>query len=237
MNLCTRYFLSEYEVLMRVLPAFILGIAVIGALLLAGCIDSSSPTPNPNISATELRVHYDAPVHADYGTGDCYYQKDIPGQTSIPFSSLNCHMNHASFGKTINDTGTGVLRADLVRDGQVIKTYSTETSGVSFTKIDEFLVRSVQEPGLVQDTPITAKITTDGAWDGQLYDKYGSQNEHRSGSANLTLYQPVLPVEACVSTSLPSASASLVVELYSGEKLVKRSDARDTNGENCVTFP
>ena len=192
--------------------------AVIGAILCAGCLNTPESTMKPDVTTTEVRVQYDRPIHANYGTGDCF-------------------MHHASFGKLANDTQPGVLRADLVRDGQIIKSYSTETAFVSFEKVDEFLVRSANESGLVQNVPITAKIVTDGEYDGQITDKYGGQYERRSGPVTLTLTQPVLPVEACATNRGDSASATLAVELYQGEKLLKRSGVKDAKGQICVTFP
>ena len=74
-------------------------------------------------------------------------------------------MVYASFGKVRNDTGTSVLTANLVRDGQIIKSYSTTTSAVRFEKIPEFLVRSSQEPNLVQRHSADGK---DHCWRGMV---------------------------------------------------------------------
>ena len=211
--------------------------AVIGAILCAGCLNTPESTMKPDVTTTEVRVQYDRPIHANYGTGDCFIREDIAGQQVIHLRSGHCLMHHASFGKLANDTQPGVLRADLVRDGQIIKSYSTETAFVSFEKVDEFLVRSANESGLVQNVPITAKIVTDGEYDGQITDKYGGQYERRSGPVTLTLTQPVLPVEACATNRGDSASATLAVELYQGEKLLKRSGVKDAKGQICVTFP
>ncbi len=109
-------------------------------------------------------------------------------------------MDYANFGRIANDTGTSVLIVDLIREGQVVKSYSSNTSGVGFDKIPEFLVRSAKEPNLMQGTPLTAKIIVDGEWTGWFEDAYGTQYEQGSGPASLTLLQPVLPVKACVNS-------------------------------------
>jgi hypothetical protein len=194
-------------------------------------------TPNPDVSATELRVLYNAPVFVRYGTGDCFAGHEIPARETLRFASIRCHMNYAYFNKSLNDTSNEILKVDLVRDGQVIKSYSTGNSSVRFSKIDEFLSRSVSEPGLVQDLPITAKILTDGAWSGWVDDKYGGQSASGTGSATLTLVQPVLPAEACFRTRDNSTPAVLAVELYQGEKLLNRSDRINSWGMTCAKFP
>ena len=153
------------------------------------------------------------------------------------FKEVNCRMDYASFGKTANDTGRSVLTADLIQDGQVIKSYSTRTSSVGFSKIPEFLVRSVKEPDLVQGTPLTATVIADGEWNGWVGDAYGTQYESGSGPATMTLVQPVLPVKACVNNKGGSAGIPPVVGIYRGGTFLKRSDARDEYGDYCVFYP
>ena len=186
----------------------------------------------PNDKTAEMRVLYNGSVSAYYGTGDCFLRKNITGPTVIRFASFGCHMSYASFSK--NDTQPGELRLDLVRDGRVAKSLSTDTGGVYFRDVDEFLQRVSQEPGLVQDTPVTVRILTDGEWSGSIDDKYGFQSERGSGPATLTLTQPVLPVEACVRNLKNSPSVPITIEMYAGNVLLKRSDTKDADGQNCV---
>jgi TM2 domain-containing membrane protein YozV len=192
----------------------------------------------PNDKTAEMRVQYNGSVFANYGTGDCFFRKDIPGQKVIRFDTFGCHMSYASFTK--NDTQPGELRVDLVRDGRVVKSYSTAMGNstamgsVYFRNVDEFLQQVSKDPGLVRETPVTVRVLTDGEWSGSIDDKYGTQSAHGSGPATLTLTQPVLPVEACVRNPKNSLPDPITVEIYAGDVLLKRSDTKNTNGENCV---
>jgi hypothetical protein len=146
-------------------------------------------------------------------------------------------MNYAYFNKSSNDTGNEVLQADLIRDGKVIKSYSTVNGSVGFDKINEFLAQSAKDPGLLQSVPVTVKIVTEGEWGGTIDDKYGGLYETRTGPATLTLNQPVLPVKACIRNYGDLSPSDLAVELYQGGKLLNRSDLRSASGETCVTYP
>lgn len=106
--------------------------------------------------------------------------------------------------------------------------------GVYFRNVDEFLQRVSDEPGLVQETPVIVRILTDGEWSGWIDDKYGTQSERGRGPATLTLTQPVLPVEACVRNLINSPSVPITIEMYAGNVLLKRSDVKDADGQNCV---
>ena len=219
---------------MRFSPTPLLWVVVIGTLLCAGC---TSNLTAPDVSTTELRVHSDAPVYVQYGTGDCFAKKEIPGNMVLRFASIRCTVNYAYFNKTSNNTGNEVLQVDLVRDGKVIKSYSTVNGSVGFYKIDEFLAESVKDPGLAQAVPVTVKIVTEGEWGGDIGDKYGGLYETRTGPATLTLNQPVLPVKGCIRNTGDSSPSALAVELYRGETLLNRSDTRSASGETCVTYP
>ncbi len=222
---------------MRPLPLILLCIVLTGAVLCSACISRPDPVYKPDVSTTELKVSYTGPVHAKYGTYDCIFNQEIMAPTEVRFKEMNCRMDYARFGKTVNDTGRSVLTADLIRDGQVIKSYSSSTSSAGFTRIPEFLVRSVKEPDLVQGTPLTAKIIADGEWNGWFGDAFGKQYESGSGPASLTLVQPVLPVNACVNSKGVSAGTPPVVEIYRDGTFLKRSDAKDEYGDYCVTYP
>jgi hypothetical protein len=219
---------------MRNYPPFLLWAAVIGTILCAGCTGNLTA---PDVSTTELQIHAGAPVYVQYGTGDCFARKEMPGDTVLRFASIRCTMNYAYFNKTSNDTGNEVLQVDLVRDGKVIKSYSTVNGSVGFDKINEFLAQSAKDPGLVRDVPVMVKIVTEGEWGGTIDDKYGGLYETRTGPATLTLNQPVLPVKACFSTPGDSVPSALAVELYQGETLLNRSDVRSASGDTCVTYP
>ena len=130
-----------------------------------------------------------------------------------------------------------MLTVDLIREGQVIKGYSSNTSGVGFDKIPEFLVRSAKEPDLMQGTPLTAKIILDGEWTGWFGDAFGTQYEQGSGPASLTLLHPVLPVEACVNSKGGTAGTPAVVEIYRGETFLKRSGSKNDYTDYCVACP
>lgn len=194
-------------------------------------------SPHPDVSDTELRVHYDAPVFAHYGSVDCLGMNEISAYHVFRLAHMGCQMNYAYFNKSLNDTSNKVLRADLVRHEQVIKSYSTEASSIGFNDIDEFLVQSAREPGLVLDVPITVKILSDDEWGGRIDDKYGGQSEWGNGPATRTLVKPVLPVEACFRNSGDSASAALALELYQGEKLLNRTNFKDKWDSTCVIYP
>ncbi len=195
-------------------------------------------SPHPDVSDTELRVLYDAPVYAHYGSVECLGMKEIPANDVFRFASMRgCQMNYAYFNKSLNDTSNKVLRADLVRHGQIIKSYSTEASSIGFNDIDEFLVQSAREPGLVLDVPITVKVLSDDEWGGRIDDKYGGQSEWGNGPATRTLVKPVLPVEACFRNSNDSASSALALELYQGEKLLNRTNFKNEWGRTCVIYP
>jgi hypothetical protein len=215
---------------------FVLSAVLIIAIISAGCVNPATRMPKSDVSATELRVHYNDTVYARYGSGDCQFKGEIPGGKVIPFSSA-CLMDFAYFNVTRNEMPMGTFTVDLVREGKIIRSYSTEGSSVSFSHIDEFLARSEAEPGLVQAVPVTVKIVTDGTWAGWITDAYGSLYEERTGPATLTLNQPVPPVSACIRTTGGTATASLSVELYQGGTLLNRSEIRDAVGETCVTYP
>ncbi len=186
----------------------------------------------PNDKTAEMRLVYNGSVYANYGTGDCFLRKNITGPTVIRFANFGCHMSYASFSK--NDTQPGELRLELVRDGRLVKSLSTATGGLYFRNVDEFLQRVSDEPGLVQETPVTVRILTDGEWSGSIDDKYGSQSDRGIGPATLTLTQPVLPVEACVRNLKNSPPVPITIEMYAGNVLLKRSDVKDADGQNCV---
>lgn len=186
----------------------------------------------PNDKTAEMQLHYNGSVYAHYGTGDCFLRKNITGPTVIRFANFGCHMSYASFSK--NDTQPGELRLDLVRDGQLVKSLSTSTGGVYFRNVDEFLQRVSDEPGLVQETPVTVRILTDEEWSGSIDDKYGTQSDRGIGPATLTFTQPVFPVEACVRNLKNSPSVPITIEMYAGNVLLKSSNAKDADGQNCV---
>lgn len=218
----------------------IISTIVIGVVLCSGCFSSPDPVYKPDVSTTKLKIDYTGPVTTDYGTYDCFRRTDIMAPKEIPFKGFNCRMDYASFGKPGNDTQTAILKMDLVHNGQVIKSYSSSTSSIRFNKIPEFLVRSSQEPGLVLDTPVTAKIIVDGQWSGWLADAFGTQYERGTGPASLTLVQPVSPVEACVESKAGAGvTPPPVVELYRGNTFLKRSgDTKNTiYNMYCVTYP
>ena len=222
---------------MRFLRFILLCAIVIGTLMCSACISPPDPVYKPDVSTTGLMVHYTGPVHAKYGTYDCIFNNEVMAPAEIRFNGINCRMDYAYFGKTANDTGSSVLIVDLIRDGQVIKNYSTSTSSIGFDKIPEFLVRSTKEPDLMQDTPLTAKIIADGEWNGWFKDTFGTQSEYGSGPASMTLLQPALPVEACVNSKGGSAGTPPFVEIYRGGTFLKRSDAKNDYGYYCVTYP
>jgi hypothetical protein len=224
---------------MRYIPLLIFCAVVIGAVLCSGCINTPDPVYQPDVTTTEMRVHYDRPLRADYGTGDCFIKNNLSGETVIKLRSGHCLMQYARFGRLANDTEPHVLKVDLVRDGHVIKSYSSATSSVSFDKVGEFLALSAKEPKLVQNTPLSVKIIADGKWEVSIQDKYGAQYERQSGPATLTLVQPVPPVEACVRSIDDWAGGTPpVVELYSGNTFLKRSgNTKNTYNEYCLTYP
>jgi hypothetical protein len=224
---------------MRCIPVLIFCAVVIGAVLCTGCINTPDPVYQPDVSTTEMRVHYERPLRADYGTGDCFIKQNLSGETVIKLRSGHCLMQYARFGRLANDTEPHVLKVDLVRDGQVIKSYSSGTDGVSFDKVGEFLTLLTKDPGLVQQTPLSAKIIADGKWGASITDMYGAQYEQQSGPATLTFVQPVPPVKACVrSISDTAGGTPPVVELYSGNTFLKRSNnTKNTYNEYCVTYP
>ena len=224
---------------MRCIPVLIFCAVVIGAVLCTGCISTPDPVYQPDVSTTEMRVQYERPLMANYGTGDCFIKQNLSGETVIKLRSGHCLMQYAKFGRLANDTEPHVLKVDLVRDGQVIKSYSSGTDGVSFDKVGEFLALLTKEPGLVQQTPLSVKIIADGKWEVSIQDKYGAQYERQSGPATLTLVQPVPPVEACVSSIGDMAGGTPpVVELYRRDTFLKRSgNTKNTYNEYCVTFP
>lgn len=222
---------------MRFLRFILLCAIVIGTLMCSACISSPDPVYKPDVSTTGLMIHYTGPVHAKYGTYDCIFNNEVMAPAEIRFNGINCRMDYAYFGKTANDTGSSVLIVDLIRDGQVIKNYSTSTSSIGFDKIPEFLVRSTKEPDLMQDIPLTAKIIVDGEWNGWFGDSFGTQYEHGSGPASLTILQPALPVKACVDSSGGSAGIPPGVGIYRGGTFLKRSDAKNDLGYYCVTYP
>ncbi|MEI7857527.1 MAG: hypothetical protein WCH85_08500 [Methanomicrobiales archaeon] len=222
---------------MRFLPLILLCAVVTGAVLCSACLSQPDPVYKPDVSTTELKVNYTGPIQAKYGTYDCIFNKEVMAPTEILFKMFNCRMDYASFGKVANDTGRSVLTADIIRDGQVIKSYSTSTSGVGFDKIPEFLVRSAKEPDLMQGTPLTAKIIVDGEWTGWFEDAFGTQYEYGSGSASLTILKPALPVKACVRSKGESAGTPPVVEIYRGGTFLKRSDSKNEYNNYCVTYP
>ncbi len=207
--------------------------AVLFALFILYAFASVYGVPQgPNDKTAEMQLQYNGSVSAHYGTGDCFLRKNITGPTVIRFANVSCHMSYASFSK--NDTQPGELQVDLVRDGRLVKSLSTDTGGVYFRNIDEFLQRVSHEPGLVQETPVTFRVLTDGEWSGSIDDKYGSQSERGSGPATLTLTQPVPPVEACVRNLKNSPSVPITIEMYAGNVLLKRSDAKGADGQNCL---
>jgi hypothetical protein len=185
-----------------------------------------------NDQTAEIRVQYNGSVFADYGIVDCYSRKNITSPKVLRFAEIMCPMNYATFRK--NETGPGELRVDLVRDGRVVKSYTTVTKGVWFWNVKEFLQRVSKEPELVQETPVTVRILTDGEWIGSIDDKYGSQSDSGSGSATLTLTQPVLPVNACVRNPDNVPSVPITIEIYARNVLLKRSDVKDGDGQICV---
>lgn len=217
----------------------VLCVAVIGAVLCTGCLSTPDPMYQPDVSTTEMHVQYERPLKADYGTGDCFIKQNLSGETVIKLRSGHCLMQYARFGRLANDTEPHVLKVDLVRDGQIIKSYSSGTDGVSFDKVGEFLALSAKEPGLVQQTPLSVKIIADGKWEVSIQDNYGAQYERQSGPATLKLAMPVPPVEACVSSIGDTTGSTLsVVELYSGNTFLKRSGiTKNTYNEYCVTYP
>ena len=190
-----------------------------------------SPPP-PNDKTAEMRVIYNGSVYAAYGSVDCFSQNNITGPTVIPFASTFCHIRRASFRK--NDTQPGELRVELVRDGRVVKSYSTDKGEINFRDVDGDLQFLSKEPGLIQETPVTVRVLTDGEWSGRIDDPSGYQSDSGSGPSTLTLTQPVLPVEACVRNLKNSPSVPITIEIYAGNLLLKRSDAKDSDGQNCV---
>ena len=210
----------------------LLCVIVIGAIFFTGCTTPLTRIPKSDTSTTELRVHYNGNVTAHYGSGDCVFKGDIPGDKVIRFSNA-CIIDYAYFNVTRNGTNPGVFRVDLVRKGEIIKTYSTEGSSVSFKNIDEFLSTSERNPGLVLNVPITVKVITDGTWYGEVTDKYGAQSGNGDGPATLTLDKLILPVKACIQNR--SASNPITVEMYEGDTLLNRSEMKNTQGYTCVT--
>jgi hypothetical protein len=222
---------------MPFLPLILLCAVVTGTVLCSACLSQPDPVYKPDVSTTELKVNYTGPIQAKYGTYDCIFNNEIMAPIEIWFKKFNCRMDYANFEKTANDTGTSVLTVDLVREGQVVKSYSSNTSSVGFNKIPEFLVRSEKEPDLMQGTPLTAKIIVDGKWTGWFEDSFGTQYEQGLVPASLTLVQPVLPVKACVLSREGSAGTAPVVEIYRGETFLKRSGSKNDYGDYCVTYP
>jgi hypothetical protein len=218
---------------------FILFCAVIiGAVLCSACLSPPDPVYKPDVSTTELRVEYSGPVSANYGTGDCIAKKEITTPWVLQFAKFNCHMVYASFGKVKNDTSTSVLKANLVRDGKVIKSYSTTNSAVHFEKIPEFLVRSKEEPNLVQDTPLRVSVITDGKWDVTVTDAFGYQAESGSGAKTFVLEYPVFPITACISGDNTAAGTPPVVELmFPGDTIaIGSGTTKNTYNEYCATM-
>ena len=222
---------------LRFLPLILLCTVVTGAVLCSACLSQPDPVYKPDVSTTGLKVHYNGQVQAKYGTYDCIFNKEITAPAEIWFKNSNCRMDYANFGKTANDTGTSLLTVDLIREGRVVRSYSSNTSSVGFYKIPEFLVRSVKEPDLMQGTPLTAKIIGDGEWTGWFEDAFGTQYEQGSGPASLTLHQPVLPVKACVHSRGGSSGTPPVVEIYRGVTFLKRSGSGNDYGDYCVAYP
>ena len=217
------------------------GVAVVLVILLAVGVaffiiylvaSMDSPPPLPNDKTAEMRVLYNGSVYASYGSVDCFSQNNITGPTVIRFATTFCHIRRASFRKS--DTQPGELRVELVRDGRVVKSYSTDKGEINFRDVDGDLQFLSKEPGLIQQTPVTVRVLTDGEWSGWISDPSGYQSDSGSGPSTLTLNQPLLLVEACVSNTGNSTTAALAVELYHGETLLKRSDIKDEKGWICM---